>query len=144
MKGEIRYYTSEVDPQDTAHDIADLLRKRGARRVTTLYDDGRPEAVEFVLQIQGEPMSFRLEPDVGGMHEALQDDEMAQSRHEGTSREQARRTAWRNLLGLVETALALRHARQFRLDQLLLGMGITASGETVYDRLVQDRQLLEK
>lgn len=138
----MRFAHSEKTPQETVSEISWLLANNDARRVSTDYDDeGNPEAVTFALQINARLLSFRLEPDPKGMQKAMKaHDDTPESQ---CSFEQAERTAWKHKLALLETILAHVKANQARLDQMLLGMGVTPDGRTVYDRLVEDQRLLE-
>lgn len=137
----IRFYTTDVDAEKTAHEIQKILASSDARRVSMDYDaDGQPTAVQFVLQLNNQPLPFRIEPDVHGMEKALNADEDTPGTF-GT--EQARRTAWRLWKEWLNAVLAFRDTRQAQLDQLLLGFGVTADGRTVHERLVDDRRLLD-
>jgi hypothetical protein len=57
--------------------------------------------------------------------------------------DQARRVAWRIWKEWLNAVLAFRDTRQAQLDQLLLGFGVTGDGQTVHERLVDDRKLLD-
>lgn len=137
----IRFYSSDVDPAQTASEIQQILSVSKARRVTTLYDEkSRVEAIQFVLQINGQPMGFRLSPDTAGMEKALNEDEDTPG---SFGLEQARRTAWRVNKEWLNTLLAFNATNQASLDKLLLGFGVTPDGSTVYQRIRADRQLLD-
>jgi hypothetical protein len=136
----IRFYSTTVDADKTATEIQQKLAECSARRVAMHYDSqGRPEAIEFLLMISGEPLPFRIEPDVGGMEKALNDDPDTPGRFD---EEQARRVAWRIWKEWLNAILAFRDTHQASLDQLLLGFGVTQDGRTVHERLTEDRQLL--
>jgi len=137
----IRFYTTDVDAEKTAREIQQILATSDARRISTEYDtDGQPTAVQFVLQIDNRPLPFRIEPSVGAMRKALNEDEDTPGTFD---LEQARRVAWRIWKEWLNAVLAFRDTRQAQLDQLLLGFGVTADGRTVHKRLVDDRKLLD-
>lgn len=137
----IRFYTTDVDASKTAGEIQQKLAESNARRVAMHYNgEGRPEALKFVLMISGEPLPFRIEPDVVGMKKALNDDEDMPGDFDMA---QARRVAWRIWKEWVNAILAFRDTHQASLDQLLLGFGVTSDGRTVHERLTEDRRLLE-
>lgn len=137
----IRFYTTDVDAEKTAREIQQILAQSDARRVMMDYDgDGRPTAVQFVLQLNNRPLPFRIEPDVDGMEKALNADDDTPGTFDT---EQARRTAWRIWKEWLNAVLAFRDTRQAQLDQLLLGFGVTADGRTVHERLIDDRKLLD-
>jgi hypothetical protein len=125
----IRFYTTSVSAEKTAREMQQILAQSDARRVAMDFDaQGRPTAIQFVLQLDGRPLPFRIEPDVEGMEKALNDDEDTPGEFDTG---QARRVAWR-----IWKASA-------HLDQLLLGFGVTQDGRTVYRRLLDDRKLLD-
>lgn len=137
----IRFYTSDVEPSKTVGEIQHILAEAGARRVAVTYDEGGEVTIEFQLEIAGRMTSFRLAPEVENMHRALQDDEDATGKRQ--TYDQAERTSWRLLKEWLQMQLAFDAADQASLDQLLLGYGITPSGETIYERLVDEHRLLE-
>jgi len=136
----IRFYSTSVDASKTATEIQQKLAESNARRVAMHYDDeGRPEGIEFVLMISGEPLPFRIKPDVKGMCRALNEDEDTPGTFEFN---QARKVAWRIWKEWLNAILAFRDTHQASLDQLLLGFGVTQDGRTVHERLTDDRNLL--
>jgi hypothetical protein len=136
----IRFYTTDVSASKTASEIQQKLAESTARRVAMHYDgEGRPAAIEFVLMISGEPLPFRIEPDVDGMEKALDKDPDTPGDFD---HDQARRVAWRIWKEWINAILAFRDTHQASLDQLLLGFGVTPDGRTVHERLTEDRNLL--
>lgn len=139
----IRFYSTKVDASQTASEIQEILAEAGATHVRTSYNpqEGGVDSIEFTLEIEAEQVGFRLSPDVEGMQRALKEDEGVPPSKETI--EHAEKVAWRNLKAWLESQLAFRAANQASLDQLLLGYGITRTGETMYHRLVEDKKLLE-
>jgi len=137
----IRFYTTDVDADKTAREMQQILAQSDARRVAMDYgSDGYPTAIQFVLLLDGQPLPFRIEPDVGGMRKALNEDDDTPGHFDI---EHARRVAWRIWKEWLNSVLAFRKTRQAQLDQLLLGFGVTGDGRTVHERLVDDRKLLD-
>jgi hypothetical protein len=137
----IRFYTTSVDADKTAREMQQILAQSDARRVAMDYDaEGKPTAVQFVLQLGGRPLPFRIEPDVVGMERALNEDEDTPGEFDMG---QARRVAWRIWKEWMNSVLAFRKTRQAHLEQLLLGFGVTPDGRTVHERLLDDRKLLD-
>jgi hypothetical protein len=137
----IRFYTTDVDADKTAREMQQILAQSDARRVAMDYGpDGHPTAIQFVLLLDGQPLPFRIEPDVGGMRKALNEDDDTPGHFDI---EHARRVAWRIWKEWLNSVLAFRKTRQAQLDQLLLGFGVTGDGRTVHERLVDDRKLLD-
>jgi hypothetical protein len=137
----IRFYTTVVDAEKTAREMQKILAQSNAHRVAMDYNtEGKPTAIQFVLQLGGRPLPFRIEPDVAGMEKALNEDENTPGEFDI---EQARRVAWRIWKEWLNSVLAFRKTRQAHLDQLLLGFGVTPDGRTVHERLLDDRKLLD-
>ena len=137
----IRFYTTSVDAEKTAREMQQILAQSDARRVAMDFDaEGRPTGLHFVLQLNGQPLPFRIEPDVQGMEKALNEDDDTPGTFDA---DQARRVAWRIWKEWLNAVLAFRDTRQASVDQLLLGFGVTPDGRTVHERLTDDRKLLE-
>lgn len=137
----IRFYTTDVDAEKTAREMQKILSSSDARRVAMDFDaEGRPTGLHFVLQLNNQPLPFQIEPDVEGMEKALNEDDDTPGNFDT---DQARRVAWRIWKEWLNGVLAFRKTRQAGLDQLLLGFGVTSDGQTVHERLVDDRKLLD-
>lgn len=137
----IRFYTTDVDAEQTAREMQQILAASDARRVAMDFDtEGRPTALQFVLLLNEQPLPFRIDPDAEGMQKALNEDDDTPGTFDT---DQARRTAWRIWKEWLNAILAFRDTRQAGLDQLLLGFGVTQDGRTVHERLVDDRKLLD-
>jgi hypothetical protein len=137
----IRFYTTSVSAEKTAREMQKILAQSDARRVAMDYDaQGRPTAIQFVLQLANQPLPFRIEPDIRGMKKALNEDEDTPGDFDI---KQARRVAWRIWKEWMNSVLAFRKTRQAHLDQLLLGFGLTQDGRTVHERLLDERKLLD-
>lgn len=141
---KIRYYSTDVEVNQTAQELQEKLAQSEAHRVSLDYDsDGVVSAVTFLIEEAGRMMRFRLETNVDGMLQALKKADTPALTKGEVNREQANRVAWRNLKGWVEAQLSMMAAHQARLSKLLLGYGVTSDGSTVHERLVSDRELLE-
>jgi hypothetical protein len=137
----IRFYTTSVDAGKTAREMQQVLARADASRVAMDYGaEGHPIAVQFVLELDGRPLPFRIQPDVAGMKRALNEDEDTPGDFDV---KQARRVAWRIWKEWLNSVLAFRKTRQAQLDQLLLGFGLTPDGRTVHERLLDDKRLLD-
>ena len=137
----IRNYTSKISPNQTAGKMQKLLAEHDARRVSIEYgDNGDPQAVTFQMDVEGRPLWFRIAPDVRGMLKAMEDDDGVPSSR--CNEEQAARTAWKNKYDWLDAQLAEVASNQARLEQLLLGFGVTDDGRTVYERLEESGRLL--
>jgi hypothetical protein len=74
------------------------------------------------------------------MLKAMEDDEGVPNNR--CDEDQAARTAWKNKYDWLDAQLAEVASNQARLEQLLLGFGVTDDGRTVYQRLEESGRLL--
>lgn len=133
----LRNYSSTVNPNQSASKMQERLAQHGARQVSLVYgEDGFVEAVSFLFEIDGRLYQFRLTVNVDGMLKAMRADKGVPSSY--CSRTQARRTAWKNKMEWLGAQLAEIAANQASLEQLLLGYGVTDTGETFWDRLTRE------
>ena len=90
--------STQIDPQCTIGEITSLLVRARALQVLTDYSNGRVVAVSFALQVPGvpNPVNFRLPCRTERLLNLLRND-----------KEQAERTAWRQVLRWVEAQIAM-------------------------------------
>lgn len=113
----IKNYTSKMDPKKTAAKIEGALVEFGAKGVQRLYEDGELVAMEFILDIGGRRIPFRIPSDVQAMKKALNDDP-DHSRNFSTA--QARRTLWKNIHDWILAQLALVSMDQVQAAEVFL------------------------
>lgn len=98
MDKKPRFYTTSISAIRTVNEIAGLVAEYGARGYGVELDDDRnPVALNFTMRVpsQGE-VPVRLEAQIDGIARRL-----------GGDRDQARRTAWRQLKTWVEMQMEL-------------------------------------
>lgn len=105
------------------------------------YDNGEPVAITFLMMINERPIQFRLTVEVDGLLQAMKKDKKVPKSY--CTREQAKRTAWKNKLDWLDTQMAEIATGQAKMEQLLLGYAVTNDGSTIYNRLFNgDMKLL--
>lgn len=145
-------YTTKVDPDKTAAEIAKCLSMHGAQAVMTEYDQntGAVTALSFKIAIQGQTIAFRLPCDPEPVYQILTKGkknpfswhEQKKLRWESEHRSQAVRTAWRIVKDWVEAQMALVETRMVTTAQVFLPYAITSSGQTLAERVAENPTLL--
>ena len=125
-------YTTRFTPLRTAIDISALLVAKGAHSISIEYPNGEPVALAFVF----EAFAFRLPCNVEGYEKAM--NRNAQIPQRFKTKEQAKRTAWRNLKEWVEVQLAFIEANQAEITEIFLPYIITDNGQTLFQRFTED------
>jgi len=141
----IKNYTTEVPEERTVGEITGLLAGKGARSVSIAYDDqSRPDAISFVILLQGFPIPFRLPCNFEGVFKymsATYRDGNARRRWERSpeSVAQSRRIAWRIIKDWVAAQMALIEAEQASMAQVFLPYAIPdqKSKLTMFDKFME-------
>jgi hypothetical protein len=137
-------YTTKIDADKTAQEIARCLSMHGAQAVLTEYDekDGYVTAISFKITMDGKPLGFRLPCDWKPVLEILKNDPKVPQHM--VDRVQAVRVAWRIVKDWVEAQMALVETRMVTTDQVFLPYAVTKSGKTLYEQIqANPRFLLE-
>ena len=114
----IKNYRSRMDPSKVAAKIEKALVESGAKAVQRLYgDDQQIEGLEFVLEVNGRRIPFRIPAKVSAMKKALNEDP---DHSRNFSTDQARRTLWKNLHDWVLAQLALVKMEQVQAAEAFL------------------------
>lgn len=135
-------YTTTIAPQKTVMEIQSALAKAGASRILTdMDDDGNIVALSFELKNPetGTPIGFRLPTDWHPVYETLVRQRVSRGLQ---TPEQALRVAWRITKDWVEAQLAIIETKMVTPAQVFLPYAITKDGQTVYQYIAENQQLL--
>lgn len=124
----IKNYTSNVSPFVSIGEIQTALATHGATKVMIDYESGVPCAVTFALHDARYGLrGFRLPAVIDGV--------MRTFKKQGVKadRQQAERTAWRNIRDWVLAQLALVESCDVPMDQVFLPYLADVNGKTLYD-----------
>jgi hypothetical protein len=138
-------YTSKTPAHQSIAEISRMLAKAGARRIMHDYDDsGNIVALSFSLELEGQLIGFRLPSDWRPVQVLLQNAHVKShvSTPWLTSEDHARDVAWRIIKDWVEAQLAIIETRMVTTAQVFLPYAVTASGQTLYEYIGQNTQLL--
>lgn len=133
----IKNYTSGVDVYTSLGEIQGALAKHGARQIIVSYDGaGRPQGVLFTLAGRDGLQGFSLPAPVEGTLRVFAKQKLK------VDREQAERTAWRNIRDWVLAQLALVESCGVDVEEVFFPYLTDKHGETVYKIFTEGRLLL--
>jgi len=130
----IKNYTSNVDSYTSLGELQGVLARGGATRILINYDGGKPIGVMFSLQNERGIMNFALPANVDGVLEVFRKQKVR------ADRDQAERTAWRNIRDWVLAQMAFIESGAVKMDEVFLPY-LTDGNRTIY-QLYQSGQLL--
>lgn len=133
-------YTTSIAPQKTVMEIQSLLARAGANSIMADYDtEGNITALSFRIMLEGQPLSFKLPTDWEPVHRTLQRQRVSPKYQ---TPEQALRVAWRITKDWVEAQLAIIETQMVTTAQVFLPYAITGTGESVYEYMAKNTNLL--
>lgn len=145
-------YTTQIDAFKTISEISKVLAKVGASAVMHEYDDaGNIVALSFKIKMPNQSantseapkhvdIAFRLPTDWRPVLQVLENDPAVTPKLR--TREQALRVAWRITLRWVEAQAAFIETMMVTTAQVFLPYATTASGQSLYEYIAQNNQLL--
>lgn len=134
-------YTTKVPVVRSLQLIQDMLAKAGADAVMLDYENGEPSTVTFRITKNQQQLGFRLPGNWRGVLQVMTKDEHIPRSLKRT--DQAKRVAWRTVHDWLRAQLAMVEVGNVSLDQVMLSYSVTATGETLYERMTAEsfRQL---
>lgn len=144
-------YTTEIDADKTASEIAKMLSRAGAKAVLTEYDevDNTVTSISFKMRIMDKDISFKLPCDWKPVFEVMYKDKKTygewDSRHahqQSERRAQAVRTAWRIVKDWVEAQLAIIETKMVSTQQVFLPYAIMKDQRTLSEHVNENPSFL--
>jgi len=135
-------YTTQIDADKTASEIARMLSMAGANAVLTEYNEEESyvKSISFNLKLNDQNVSFRLPCDWKPVLEILENDSKVVRRL--VTQEQAVRVAWRIVKDWVEAQLAIIKTKIVKTEEVFLPYAITKDGQTMFEKLEKDPKFL--
>lgn len=131
----IKNYTSGVDVYTSLGAIQGALARHGARKIMIDYDAaGKPTGVIFGIDTPDGPRGFILPANVDGVMAVFARQKLK------ADRQQAERTAWKNVHDWVQAQMAIIEAGMVSMDEVFLPYMTDGRGNTLY-QLYQGGQL---
>lgn len=145
-------YTTKIDPDKTAQEIAKCLSLHGASAVMTEYDpvDNYVTALSFKIKMGGKELAFRLPSDWKPVYTILTKgkkprrsyDEESRRHFESEWKLQAVRTSWRIIKDWVEAQMALVETQMVSTAQVFLPYAIMRDGKTLAETVASNPNFL--
>ena len=118
--------------------ITKTLVSHKARHITYSYDEnGRIDAIEFVLAIGNKDYPFKLPARVQAVEKILYTNVFLSK----TQKEQAYRVAWANIRDWIAAQCALIDTQMVRPEEVFLPYMVARDGRTMYE-VMTERQFL--
>ena len=129
----------ERDPdQDFLGEIQGALARAGATKIMVDYESGKPTAVTFAIETAAGMRGFRLPAAVDGTLRVFTAQRIK------ADRDQAERTAWRNIRDWVLAQLALVESCDIAVDEVFFPYLTDKSGKTLYQVYAAGQLMLEE
>ncbi len=142
-------YTTKIDPDKTAQEIAKCLSLHGAKAVLTEYNEqgGYVEALSFKISVQGTEMGFRLPVDWKPVYEIMAKGKKFTYGKKGDKQKselqlQSVRTAWRIVKDWVEAQMALVETKMVSTQEVFLPYTVMRDGKTLSQKINENPQFL--
>ena len=132
----IKNYTTKVDVYQSLGEIQGALARNGACKIMVDYDGkGKPIGVTFGINTLQGAQGFLLPANIEGVLKVFAKQKVK------ADREQAERTAWRNIRDWILAQMAFVEAGNVEVDEVFLPYLTDGKGKTLY-QVYKDGQLL--
>lgn len=140
----LKNYTTSIDPSKTVGEIQELLCKVGANQIMIEYDNGHPVSLCFSIKTANGNQGVRLPANTEKMFKVLQKMKRSHPNKKiRDTREQAEKTAWRNVLDWIKVQVSFIQTEMVEFDEIFLPYLISIEGKTMYQLFNENRLLLE-
>lgn len=140
----IHMENTKISPEKTIGQIQKLLRKAGAKRVTTEYEDGEPCGLMFSVMAGGKEFAYKLPVRTEWLFEYLQSKRSYPADKKEKDFAQAKRIGWRLILRWLQAQLALiQEAKMVDIKEVFLPYGYDWNEKkTVYEQFAEKEGFL--
>lgn len=134
MRKNIKNYTSKDPVNRVTAKIQEILIKAGAKKIMLDYDAvGNINSITFGLQIEGKGfVPFILPVSVEKLAVVMYDQRFNSLSQK--DKDQAMRTAWKNVHDWIDAQMALVETEMVKAEQIFLPYMQTGLNETLFDR----------
>ncbi|HYK34713.1 hypothetical protein [Alloacidobacterium sp.] len=144
----IKNYTTAVPADRTVGEISALLIRKGAREITSQYDNnGKFVGIRFMMLVGGVPCCFQLPANIDGVFRVLLRDEpfnfrraSSKTDYEAKLRDRAEWVAWRILKDWIDAQIAIIESGQVEPAQVFMPFAITGNNITMFEAWVESNQ----
>lgn len=145
-------YTTKIDADKTAAEIAKCLSAHGASAILTDYESGVLSAISFQIILNDRKVGFKLPCDWRPVYEIITKGKKKPAswltgnrgpeHWESEHRLQAVRTAWRIVKDWVEAQMALVETQMASTQEVFLPYAVMKDGRTLSQHVQTDPQFL--
>lgn len=137
-------YTTTIDSFKTVSEIEYILMKHKAKSIMKNYDGESISGLSFLIDTGVQQIPVRLPVKVDECLKVLKKEKRENPRKQiKDTREQAERVAWRILKDWIEAQMALLDIEMVRFEEIFLPYIETAGGRIIYEKLEEQKFLLE-
>lgn len=120
--------TTSISPQQTAAEIVAELVKAGASSINTDYKNGRISGIRWIMRVGGVEALFEMPIRIDPVFKKMG----------GRDREQAERTAWRQLLRWVQAQNAMIDVGMAQAGEVYLAYSVhPGTNRTLFEHLME-------
>ena len=134
----IKNYTTKIDVYTSLGEIQGALAKAGASKIMVDYINSIPAAVTFAIDTAQGLRGFSLPAPVEGTVRVFQRQKIK------ADRQQAEKTAWRNVRDWVMAQMALIESCDTPIDEIFLPYMCDREGNTLYEIYSEGRIFLPR
>lgn len=128
MKKQIYMGTTQISPQQTAAEIVAELVRAGANSINTDYEAGKIKGIRWLQRVRGIECLFEMPVRTAAVQKVIRD------------KDQAERTAWRQLLRWVQAQNAMIEIGMAEAGEVYFAYMVNpGTNRTLFDHL-QDSQ----
>lgn len=133
----IKNYTSKIPSVQSISEIQTDLVIHGARKVMMDFDEnGKAQGIMFGIEVEGKKMAFSITADVDSVMAVFKEQNVK------ADREQAERTAWRNVRDWIQAQMAFVECGNAKLEQVLFPY-LTDGRKTIFEAYESGQLRLE-
>jgi hypothetical protein len=133
-------YTTTVPVLKSLGEIQGMLVAAGVKKISVDYEGNEPSAVYFIIDINGEPVPFRLPCNWRGVLAAMSTDRKIDRRYR--TEQHAKLVAWRIVKNWVAAQLAFIQAGQAEMAEVFMPYVMIANNQTLFQAFKQNTRLL--
>lgn len=140
-------YTTKIDADKTASEIAKCLSMHGAKSIMTDYQEGILVGISFAIDLNGRTLGFKLPCDWKPVYEVMAKGKrfsygIRGEKMKSELRLQSVRTAWRIVKVWIDAQMALIETQMVSTAQVFLPYMQMGNDQTLADRVLNDPKFL--
>lgn len=115
----LKNYTTTIDANKTIGEIQGILASHGATKIMTDYQEGEVVALSFRIVTNKGEIGIKLPANIEKVLQVLRNQRKKSSAIRDT-KEQATKTAWRNIKDWLDAQMAILECEMVEIDEIFL------------------------